>query len=303
MAEIRRFTNPTLSEFMLASEVCYTRWDYQRALDSPQRFRAFQDMGVELVAMIDGQGDMQCVGYLIPATMELNGETLRWYYMFQVASRPGSPGAGALLVKQIMQWYPAIFGMGITPDAERLYKAFRWQQYEGFWRGVHPVNLSRMIADYGERITKPWLRTALKASSGLYNGISRLVEPLLSMGMSGRKWVPAEGRAAVLGTYLPLYEAGPVRAVNVGGAARLFSLPAEGGLREHAALWAALRRDNAKFCEMLLFNEQARAKSWWRGYIPLRLPVWCWDKQGVLAKAIPVLRERGMTFLDTDKGV
>ena len=44
--------------------------------------------------------------------------------MFQVAARPAAAGAGAMLVRQVMQWYPAIFGMGITPDAERLYKAF-----------------------------------------------------------------------------------------------------------------------------------------------------------------------------------
>lgn len=303
MAEIRRYQHPTIAEFEEASAVCYTRWEYQRALDSKARHVAFQKMGVELAAMIDAQGRMQCVGFLIPASMELDGETLTWYYMFQVASRPGSPGAGALLIRQIMQWYPAIFGMGITTDAEKLYKAFRWQPYEGFWRGVHPVNLSRMVADYGDRLSRPWHRTLLGAVSGIYNVLGSIAEAVLSFGTTGAKWLPSEGRAGVLGSYLPLYEAGRVRAVNVGGAGRLLTSPDAGSLRDHAALWRALRRDNAKFCEMLLFNEVARNRSWKVGYVPLRLPVWCWDKQNVLSRAIPILRARGMTFLETDKGI
>jgi hypothetical protein len=47
---------------------------------------------------------------------------------------------------------------------------------------------------------------------------------------------------------------------------------------------------------MLLFSEDARKRSWRIGYIPIPLPVWCWDPRGILSRAIPVLRER-----DTDK--
>jgi hypothetical protein len=303
-AGIRRFVSPTLDEFAQAAEVCYTRWTYMRDLDSPARFRAFQELGVELCAMIDAKGSMQSVGYLIPSQMELTGETLRWYYMFHVAARPSSAGAGAMLVKQVMQWYAAIFGMGITPDAEKLYQAFQWQPYDTFWRGVHPVNLTRMLNDYGNHIPGAWQRRLLRASAGIYNLTAGILELALSIGAHCDPWRPVhQGKPRVLANYLALLTSGPVRAADVGGVGRILTLPEEGSLREHAAIWRALRRRNAKFCELLLPSQTARRRAIRLGYIPLRLPVWCWDKQGILARAIPALRQKGISFLDTDKVV
>lgn len=303
-AGIRRFQSPTLEELGRAAEVCYTRWPYMRDLDSPARFRAFQQLGVELCAMVDGGGAMQSVGYLLPSSIQLGGETLAWHYMFHVAARPSTAGAGAMLVKQVMKWYPAIFGVGITPDAERLYQAFRWQPHEGFWRGVYPVNLSRMLKDYGERIPQAWLRRLLRGSAGVYNLGARAREALWSAGARCAPWQPeGEGKARVLATYLPLVACGPVRAADVGGVGRILSLPEEGSARQHAAVWRALRRRNAKFCELLITSKATRKRAIRLGYIPVRLPVWCWDSQGVLERAIPALRERGISFLDTDKVV
>ena len=301
-AGIRRFISPTLEQFAQAAEVCYTRWSYLRELDSPARFRAFQQLGVELCAMVDAAGAMQSVGYLIPAQMELQGETLRWHYMFQVASRPSTAGAGALLVRQVMQWYPAIFGMGITPDAEKLYQAFRWQPYHGFWRGVHPVNLARMLQDYGDRMPAAQ-RRLLRASAGVYNMAAGALEWMLSLGARSEIWQPAEGKPQVLAAYMTLLASGPVRVADAGGVARLLSRPEEGSIRQHAAVWLELRRRRSKFCELLLYSAAARQRALRLGYVPLRLQVWCWDRQQVLARAIPVLRERGMSFLDTDKVV
>jgi hypothetical protein len=302
---IQRLTSPSLEDFARAAEVCYTRWEYMRELDSEARFRGFQQLGVELCAMVDAAGTMHSVAYLIPAQMEAGGDTLSWYYMFQVASRPSAAGAGALLVRQVMKWYPAIFGIGITPDAERLYQAFRWQPHGGFWRGVHPVNLSRMVQDYGERIPQTWLRYLLRATGGAYNITGRVLETLLGAGARCRAWEPGKtsGKPHALAGYLGLLECGATRAADVGGVGRVLSLPNGGSLREHAAIWRALRKRNAKLCEMLLYSEEARARSKRLGYVPVRLQVWCWDPQGVLARAIPVLRERGFSFLDTDKVV
>ena len=303
-AGIRRFATPTLEEFAQAGELCATRWSFLREFNSPARYRAFQQLGVELCAMVDAGGAMQSVGYLIPGRMELDGEWLAWHYMFHVASRPSTAGAGAMLVKQVMQWYPAIFGMGITPDAERIYQAFRWQPYDGFWRGVHPVNLARMLRDHGEQIRGAGWRRLLQSSAGLYNVANRVLETLLSFGVRAQPWQPAEeGKARALAGYLALLGCGPVRAVDVGGVGRILSLPDAGSLRQHAAIWRGLRARNAKFCEMLLYSDATRKRARRLGYVPLRLPVWCWDKQGVLARAIPALRERGISFLDTDKVV
>lgn len=303
MANIERIAKPTLEDFQQASEVCYTRFAYQRGLDSPARFAAFQKMGVELVVLRDANRTMQCVGFLSPAELELSGEKLTWYYMFQIASRPEVAGAGGLLVRQIMQWYPTIFGMGITPDAEKLYKMFRWQPFEGFFRAVHPINLGLLLNDYGNRIDKPWLRTALQLCSGLFDALAVPVDLVLSLGRPAQPWAGDSGKAAILATYVGLFQIGSISAADMGGVGRLLTQPDAGSLSQHAALWRALRRRGAKLCEVLISNEQLRRSAILRGYVPLPLQVWCWDKQGVLRRAIPVLKQRGMTFLDTDKTV
>ncbi len=303
MANIERILEPTLEDFQQASEVCYTRFEYQRGLDSPARFAAFQKMGVELVVLRDANLAMQCVGFLLPAELELSGEKLAWHYMFQVASRPGVAGAGGLLVRQIMQWYPAIFGLGITPDAEKLYKLFRWQPFEGFWRAVHFISLGHSLADYGSRVEKRWVRTALQLCSGLHDALGMTVELVLSLGRLAQPWAGGSGKAVILATYVGLFQIGALAAGDIGGVGRTFVQPDVGSLSQHAALWRVLRRRGAKFCEVLISNRQLRLSAILRGYFPLPLQVWCWDKQGVLARAIPILKQRGMTFLDTDKTV
>jgi len=300
-SRLRRIEAPTLEQFAEAADVCYSRWDYMRDLDSPARFRAFQQLKVELCVLFNAEGAMQCVGYLVPSHVRMGTETLSWHYMFQVASRPEAAGAGALLIRQVMKWYPAIFGMGITPDAERLYKAFRWQEYPGFWRGVHPLKLSRLLRDYGDRITQLWLRRALNVSSGLISFLVSQAELLLSLGSQAGAWRPSGGKGVVVGSYLDLFSCAGVCAADVGGAGRILSLPDVGSLRQHAAIWRALRKRNARFCEMLLFSEQARRRARRIGYIPVPLQVWCWDPSGILARAIPALRANGFSFFDTDK--
>jgi len=297
----RRLEAPGLDQFAEAAEVCYTRWDYMRELDGEARFEAFRNLNVELVVLLNGEGVMQCVGYLLPASIEIAGETLSWHYMFQVASRPEAAGAGALLVRQVMRWYPAIFGMGITPDAERLYKAFRWQPYEGFWRGVHPLNVPRLLKDFGGRIVNPRLRRLLEASAGLFDSFGASVDTICSLGTRSTPWKPREGKGAVVATYLNMYSCGEVRAADVGGTGRLLSAAGAGTLRQHAAIWRTLRKRGARLCEVLLSSDTDRRRAWQTGYIPIPLQVWCWDREGILARAIPALRARGFTFLDTDK--
>jgi hypothetical protein len=309
VAAFDRIVHPTPAEYERAAQVCYARFPYQRVLDSPERFHAFGDFGVELAVMRHQDGSFQCVAFLLPSELRLGAETLRWHYMFQVASLPGAPGAGALLIRQVMQWYPAIFGMGITADAERLYKAFRWQHYDGFWRGVHPIDLSRMIADYGSRVASPAARSLLRAVSGIYSRASIPMEWLLAFGRSATPISaqpgasPAAGKVALLASYLRLFKSGPVRVADVGGMARLLSAPEAGSLTDHAALWRTLRKIDAKACEMLLLSRASCRRAMRLGYLPLALQVYCWDTSGVLARAIPILKQRGLTFLDTDKTV
>lgn len=314
MVQLDRIVQPSVADFEAASEVCYSRFPYQRKLDSKERFLGFQKMGVELAVMRGDDGTFQCVCFLLPSQISLGAETLRWHYMFQVASLPTAAGAGGLLIRQVMQWYPAIFGMGITPDAEKLYKVFRWKPFPGFWRGVHPVDLAHMIEDYGGRIEQAWKRAALGAGSGLYNTACVPAEWLLAGGRKAKAWAgtgwksetwtaSGDPKSAVLGTYLPLFESGGLRTADVGGVGRLLTPVDAGSLADHAALWRALRNRGVKFCETLLYSKPACSAAKRYGYLPMELQVYCWDKGGVLERAIPELQRRNFTFLDTDKTV
>jgi hypothetical protein len=319
LVQLDRIAQPSVADFEAASQVCYARFPYQRKLDSPERFAGFQRLGVELAVMRGAGGAFQCVCFLLPSQIVIGDETLRWHYMFQVASLPTAAGAGGLLIRQVMQWCPSIFGMGITPDAEKLYKAFRWKPFLGFWRGVHPVDLAHMIEDYGTRIEEPWKRTVLRAGSGVYNAACVPAEWLLARGRMAKPWdgktwdgnnrdqskrtTSGEPKSGVLGTYMPLFESGGLRAADVGGVGRLFTPVGAGSLFDHAALWRALRSRGVKFCETLLYSPEACSAAKRYGYLPMELQVYCWDKEGVLERAIPELRRRNFTFLDTDKTV
>lgn len=304
MDEIERICSPTIEQYAEAAEVNYERTPYQRELDSPGRFEAFQKLGVEL-AVVRRAGRMEAVAYLLPAACESPAGRTSWAFMFQVAARFNIAGAGALLVRRVMQWYPAILGIGITPDAERLYKAFKWTYFPDVWRAVHPLNLDRMMDDYGARVSEPWRRKLLQSGAGIYNGSGRWIESLLSSGIECEPWRPPEKdrKASAVSSYLAAYRAGEVTAINVGGIGRICNRPAAGlgSLRQHAAIWREMRRDGVKACEMLIPAPQFRATAMRLGYYPLRLPVWYWDKQGRMQPVVDRLRGGEMSFLDTDK--
>jgi hypothetical protein len=155
--------------------------------------------------------------------------------------------------------------------------------------------------DLGSRIAHPGKRRALNALAAPANFFGSLAEAICSIGSSAKPWHPTEGKGTAVGTYLKLFACGDVRAADVGGNGRLLTPVGVGSLREHATIWRALRRENSRLCEVLLISEADRAHARLRGYIPIALQVWCWDPNGILARAMPVLRQRKLTFFDTDK--
>jgi hypothetical protein len=306
VADTERLTAPTLEQFAEAAQVNYARTPFQRTLDSPGRFHGFQRQGVEL-AVLRRDGRMEAVAYLLPSSLETPEGRVDWVYMFQVAARPEAPGAGALLVRQVMKWYPAILGIGITPDAVRIYQAFKWTHYRDMWRLVHPLRLDRMMNDYGGRLAKPWQRSVLSAMSGVYNFAGGAIEAALAGGASPPSAISFERhtKGASIAEYLPLYQAGQLFAANVGGAGRIGNPPASGlgSLRQHAALWRQMRRDGLKFCEMLIPTPELRQRARRLGYWPISLPVWYWDKNGTMAPVLEQLGSGRISFLETDKVV
>jgi hypothetical protein len=303
--DIRRIAHPSLNEFTQAAEICHLRWSYLAALDTPARLAGLQELGVELV-VAEENGRMEGVCFVLPSGGELDGERIEWVYLFQLATRPESGNIGGMLMWRIMSLYPAILSMGVTDVAERMYQVLRWKRYDKIWRGVHPICLARMFEDYGSRIQHTWQRHALRIIAAVHDLVVPPMETLLGWGVPCPVWKPGgepTGKREVVAGYLEWLRAPTLEAVNAGGAGRIAGNPRLdlSALREHAALWCALRRDGAKFCEVLLPSPAAKRRAWRLGYIPLSMPAWYWDKTGELAKWLTSLPQREFSFLDTDK--
>lgn len=308
MLEVIRYPQPTPEQLEEAAALSHLHWDYLRALDGPERRKAFQSLGVELAVAVD-DGQIQAAAFLLPAPPDLNPPAgpaaATFYFLFQVCARPGAKGAGAVLISSVMRWYPAILGVGITAQAERVYVKLRWQPLDSVWRGVHPINLAAMLADYGDRFEKPWMRTTLGLISGLYNLLSPMAEFLLALGKVASPSLPLPGnpREQAIAAYIGLLESGAVRAADVGGIGRIVAAPPSmGSLVHHAAVWRGLRRRGAKFCEIMLMSSDSRSRAILGGYIPMRLQFMYWDKHKTLGEP-ELARLRRISFVDTDKVV
>jgi len=309
--DIRRLARPSLDEFTQAAEICHLRWSYLAELDTPARLAGLQELGVELV-VAEENGRMEGVCFVLPASDEVDGARLDWVYLFQLATRPEADKIGGMLMWRIMSLYPAILSMGVTEVAERMYQVLRWKRYDNVWRGVHPICLSRMLDDYGDRMASPWRLRALRALACVYDLLAPPLEALLGWGVPCRAWKPGGEPAIfrkkdVVASYLAWLRAQhggtSVEAVDAGGAGRIAGDAGLGlaALRQHAALWRALRRRGAKFCEVLLASPAAKRRAWRLGYVPLAMPAWYWDKTGALEKWLASLPQREFSFLDTDK--
>jgi hypothetical protein len=303
--DIRRIAHPSPDEFARAAEICHLRWSYLAELDTPARLAGLAKLGVELV-VAEENGRMEGVCFVLPSGGELDGERIEWVYLFQLATGPESGNIGGMLMWRIMSLYPAILSLGVTDVAERMYQVLRWKRYDQVWRGVHPICMARMLEDYGDRIQTAWQRHALRGLALVHDVAAPAWEALLGWGVPCQVWNPAgepTGKQEIVAGYLEWFRAPSLDAVNAGGAARIAGKPRLefSALRQHAALWRALRRRGAKFCEVLLTSPAAKQRAKRLGYAPLAMPAWYWDKSGALGKWLACLPQREFSFLDTDK--
>jgi hypothetical protein len=309
---IVRIVEPTPDDFRAAADVCELRWPYLKALHTPCRFEMFEKLGVELVVAREG-AVFTGVCFVLPCRCRVGSDVVEWVSLFQLASRPEAKNVGGLLMMRIMSAYPAIISMGVTDEVVPLYKALRWKYYGDIWRGVHPIDLRRMAADYSDRLSGPVLG-ALRGVAGVYNAVSRLaLEPALSLGLACRAVTePSQDpllhqKERLVASCFGIHVAGAdgPAFTDVGGVGRVLSSPAGGwaSLRHHAAMWRQLRLRNAKLCEILLASPDARRQAMRRGYIPLRMPAWYMEKNGAASKVLEAARLGTLSFLHTDKSV
>lgn len=308
--EILRIPKPTLDEFAAAAEVCELRWSYLKPLHTRERFEAFQKMGVELIAVREGER-FDGVCFVLPCRFAAEGESVEWVSLFQLATRPETKNIGGIMMMKIMSTYPAVIGMGVTAEAEQLYKALRWRCYSDVWRGVHPIDLRRMAADYGSRLRSSWQRIGLRTGAGLYNALCGPIEALLALGSRCRR-IAGDGsstrndKSGVIASYLDLYVSGErLQFVNAAGIGRILSPFGSGlgSLSHHASAWRQLRQGGAKFCEVLLASETAKGRAMRLGYFPVRMPLWYRENNGMVSRLLQALKRDEISFLHTDKSV
>jgi hypothetical protein len=310
--EVVRIAQPTPDDFRAAAAVCELRWPYLKDLHTPCRFEMFRELGVQLMVAREGDTFLG-VCFALPCRCRVGSEVVEWVNPFQLASRPETKNVGGLIMMRIMSAYPAVISMGVTDEATPLYKALRWKYYGDIWRGVHPIDLRRMAADYSDRLSPLMLR-AVRAAAGVYNVASRFgVEPALAMGLGCGPQATRSADALLqdkerlIASCFGIFVAGTtgLAFTNVGGIGRVLSTP-DGGwanLRHHAAMWRHLRRSEAKFCEMLVASPEARRRARRLGYVLVRMPAWYIEKNGAATKVLEAARLGMLSFLHTDKSI
>ncbi len=303
--EILRVSKPTIDEFVAAGEICELRWSYLKPLHTRERFAVLQKMGVELI-LARQEGRLDGVCFALPCRFEAQAGPIEWVSIFQLATRPETKNLGGLMMMKIMSTYPAVVGMGVTAEAELLYKALRWGCYPDVWRGVHPVDLRRMAADYGNRM-RGWQRAAVAVVAGIYNAVCRPLEAVLASGAPTRRMQGGQSnRAELIATYSDVFVSGDaLQVVNTAGIGRILNPAAEGlgTLSQHARVWRELRLRGAKFCEVLLASDGAKRRAQRLGYVPLRMPLWYKERNGMVSRLLQVLQRDEISFLHTDKSV
>jgi hypothetical protein len=309
--EIVRIQQPSPEEYAAAAEVCEIRWPFQKPYHTAERFAGFARMGVELIAAREN-GRFQAVCFAAPCRWVPGGGDIDAMFLFQLATRPETRNVGGLLMMRIMGSYGAVAAQGVTEEAIQMYKALRWKHYNEVWRGIHPLRAKPFYEDYHERVHKPWKKVLLRGGLTVFEIVSVPANAVLSTGSHVRRMNGVEGLAAfpslklsAIDSYWPVLTTDNLRVVNAGGIGRLLVSYAEGWghVGEHAAIWKAMRNKGAKFVELLISSEAARAKALQLGYVPVDMPLWYLDRNGSIAKIIEALRSDQFSFLYTDKSI
>jgi hypothetical protein len=320
MGQIIRVTAPAPEQYEEASRLAAEQWPATHSLHRPERFAAFRRLGVELVLAREGEHP-QGVAFLLPDRYRSRGGEHRFVWLFRVYARPEAKNLGALMLMRLMQWYPAILGIGITPAAAKLYETLRWRQYPDVWRCVHPISLQAMTARYADRLAGSWQAPALRFLGRGYDRGAALVEACLKPGLAVEHLPPAppggsalpadlsprERKLALAATYLPrlrLTRKGRVlEAYVIMGAGRIVRDDFRGPARlwAHVKLWQELRRLQASFSEYLATSAGEARRALGCGYIPLRMPIYYWDKDQTLGGLFAALEQSDFSFADCDK--
>lgn len=315
MVQIDRIQNPSLEQYREAHRLSASYWTHFRSLDCKPRFALFERLGVELVLARDGR-ELLGVCFVLPDAVATFKGPQQFVWLFDLYARPEAHNLGALMLMRMMRWYSSIMCIGVTAQAGQIYRALRWQCYEDVWRCVHPIDLPGAVAEFGNDLSARWQHLALKTVGLLYNPTMRLVERLLGLGVGlndvagvaadvAPEQLPSEPekRLALVATYLNAYATSGLHAVEIGGIGRIVRDDLTGfqRLREHARLRRALREQGAVVSEFVAVSRLEKKRAFWCGAVPLRMPIYYWDKDGVLDAFFDVFAQSEFTFASCEK--
>ena len=320
MLEILRVTEPTIAQYSEASLVAAEQWPDTKVLIRKERFQAFQQLGVELVLAQENE-ELLGVAFLLPDKYQSTTQEHNFVWLFRVFSRPQAKNLGALMLLKIMNWYPVIMGIGITPVAAKLYQTLRWKQYDQVWRCVHPIKLKKMVEQYTDRLGGFWKVKFFKTIGWGYELVSSLAESLINSRYAAEQKTPRflkeletlpndshlERKLKIVSSYLTLYRITKgdkaLEAFAIMGIGRIVRDDFQGLKRflAHVKLWQDLRKNDASFSEYIATSERDKSQAYYCGYIPLRMPIYYWDKHKILDDYFINFATSNFNFASCDK--
>jgi hypothetical protein len=307
--EIRRIEQPTIEEYRDAAQVWEAHWEYLKPLNRRERFEVFQKLGVELIVARDEEG-IQGVCLVLPDTFTVAQQERKLVWLFELAASKKLPGVGGLILYRIMSWYPAIASIGVSDEAKPVYDALRWKRHDRVWRCVHPVSLTQSLTQYRSKLGSAWKFHLIRAAGCLYDPIMAVWGAIWGLGVRVCDLPVGQShlaRVQLASSYLKVYRASikgkTLEVVERGGAGRIVLDQMDGlnRMRGHAAMWRTLRGRNVPCSEFLALTRQAARQAMFLGYIPLRMPIYYWEKKSELGSWLESLERTEFTFASCDK--
>ncbi len=277
-------------------------------------------LGVELI-LAQEEDMLQGVCFVLPDRYNNEGVTDNFAWLFNLVVTKEAKNLAALMLFRIMNWYPAIMCIGVTDGAAKLYNAMRWKKYEGIWRCVHPIKLSAMVKRYKERLKNPYKILVLKAVGLIYDTVMLFLESitLLASNIKMAKFIRSSdlnlrkpplnygSKLKIISTYRDIYvlfwRNRIIKVVDWNGIGRVVQDDFDGLIKfiAHLKLWQKLREENIILSEYIATSKKSKIKAMLCGYIPIKMPIYFWDKNIKLNNFIKNIEQSNFNFASCDK--
>ena len=317
MIEIIRLSKPTNAQFLEAIQFAERMLEHLKTLRLHARVAAFQRLGIELVLVKENK-QIQALCFVLPDKYYYAGEERRFVWLFDMIADPKAKNLGSFMLLRIMNWYPSTMCIGVTEAAARLYQALRWNKYDNIWRCVRPVKLMGMFERYHGRLEPSLRNLLLKMMAPCYDALMFLVEACISSHLSINQSAPFsrkksrlqrdnEFKLNIVSSYLDILtideEDHSLEAVIIYGIGRIVYNDFHGFRRflAYLRLQQIVRKKNVLLLEYLTTCPENKRKALLYGFIPIKIPIYYWDKNNQLDEFFKKLDDHNFSFGSCDK--